>query len=45
MKGAPDAPFIRYLTVANTEVLVANSLNAHRGLLQTECYTFRKPDR
>ncbi|RYP14875.1 hypothetical protein DL765_006093 [Monosporascus sp. GIB2] len=44
MKEFPDAPLIRYRTVANTEVLVCNSLNSHKELLQTKCYSFRKPD-
>ncbi|KAK7748419.1 hypothetical protein SLS62_008575 [Diatrype stigma] len=45
MREYPDAPFIRYLTVANNEVLVCNSLNCHKEVLQTQCYSFRKPDR
>ncbi|KAJ4296487.1 hypothetical protein N0V90_006532 [Kalmusia sp. IMI 367209] len=45
MREWPDAPIIRYLTFGNTEVLVANSLESFRELLQTECYNFRKPDR
>ncbi|RYP61314.1 hypothetical protein DL769_007763 [Monosporascus sp. CRB-8-3] len=44
MKEFPDAPLIRYRSVANTEVLVCNSLNSHKELLQTKCYSFRKPD-
>lgn len=45
MRENLDAPVIRYLTVANTEVLVCNSLNCHKEVLQTKCYSFRKPDR
>lgn len=45
MRENLDAPVIRYLTVANTEVLVCNSLNFHKEVLQTKCYSFRKPDR
>ncbi|KAH7067184.1 cytochrome P450 [Paraphoma chrysanthemicola] len=45
MREWPDAPVIRYLTFGNTEVLVANSLDSFRELLQTKCYEFRKPDR
>ncbi|KAL1600452.1 hypothetical protein SLS60_006838 [Paraconiothyrium brasiliense] len=45
MKQYPSAPVIRYLTFGNTEVLVANSLEAFRELLQTKCYDFKKPDR
>ncbi|RYP92498.1 hypothetical protein DL770_001364 [Monosporascus sp. CRB-9-2] len=44
MKEFPDAPLIRYLTVANSEVLVCNSLNSHKELLQTKCYSFHKPN-
>ncbi|RYP53202.1 hypothetical protein DL768_001795 [Monosporascus sp. mg162] len=44
MKEFPDAPLIRYRTVANAEVLVCNSLNSHKEILQTKCYSFRKPD-
>ncbi|KAK7756523.1 hypothetical protein SLS62_001358 [Diatrype stigma] len=43
MREHPDAPFIRYLTWANTEVLVPNSLNANRDVVQTHCYSFSKP--
>ena len=45
MKEYPDAPLIRYLTFANTEVLVCNNLESHQELLQTKCYSFRKPER
>ena len=45
MKEYPDAPLIRYLTFANTEVLVCNNLGSHQELLQTKCYSFHKPDR
>ncbi|KAI0006418.1 cytochrome P450 [Xylariaceae sp. FL0662B] len=45
MKQFPDAPVIRYLTFANTEVLVCNSLNSFKDVLQTNCYLFHKPDR
>ena len=43
MREHPDAPFIRFLTWANTEVLVPNSLNANRDVVQTHCYSFSKP--
>lgn len=43
MREHPDAPFIRYLSWANTEVLVPNSLNANRDVVQTHCYSFSKP--
>ncbi|KAI1854249.1 hypothetical protein JX266_001390 [Neoarthrinium moseri] len=42
MKQFPDAPFIRYLSIANTEVLVPNNINAHKEVLQTQCYSFSK---
>lgn len=43
MKEHPEAPFIRYLTFANAEVLMVNSPNAFREVLQTQCYSFEKP--
>jgi cytochrome P450 len=42
MNQYPDAPFIRYLSIANAEVLVPNSLNAHKEILQTQCYSLSK---
>ncbi|KAK2810576.1 hypothetical protein FQN50_002833 [Emmonsiellopsis sp. PD_5] len=39
----PDAPFIRHLSVGNSEKLLVNSLAAHREVLQTKCYSFVKP--
>ncbi|KAI1357132.1 cytochrome P450, partial [Xylaria arbuscula] len=44
MQEHPSAPCIRYLSIANREVLVANSLQSHKDLLQTHCYSFKKPD-
>jgi cytochrome P450 len=44
MKEWPDASLIRYLGVGNSEVLVPNSMNAYKEVLQTQCYSFRKPD-
>ncbi|KAI6080226.1 cytochrome P450, partial [Hypoxylon rubiginosum] len=44
MRENPDAPVIWYFSFANTEVLVVNSIQAHKALLQTHCYDFRKPD-
>lgn len=44
MREWPDASLIRYLGVGNSEVLVPNSLNAYKEVLQTQCYSFRKPD-
>lgn len=43
MKEHPDAPFIRYLGFLNEEVLVPNSLAAHKTVLHDNCYTFAKP--
>lgn len=43
MKEHPDAPFIRYLGFLNSEVLVPNSLAAHKIVLYDNCYTFAKP--
>lgn len=39
----PDAPFIRYLTFGNAEVLLVNSLEAAREVLQTHGGSFVKP--
>ncbi|KAI8633237.1 cytochrome P450 3A5 [Xylariaceae sp. FL1651] len=39
----PDAPFIRYLSIAGREALVVNSLAAHKAVLQTHVYNFVKP--
>ena len=39
----PKAPFIRYLSFANTETLLVNSLRAHQEVLSTKCYSFVKP--
>ncbi|KAI1206182.1 cytochrome P450 [Annulohypoxylon truncatum] len=44
MREHPDAPFIRYLTWGNTEVLVPVNLNAHREVLQFQCYSLEKPN-
>ncbi|KIW90897.1 uncharacterized protein Z519_08680 [Cladophialophora bantiana CBS 173.52] len=43
MADAQDAPFIRYLSFLNTEVLMVNSARAHKAVLQTKCYSFVKP--
>lgn len=44
MKEHPDAHFIRYLGFLNKEFLVPNSVAAHKAVLQTNCYSFRKPE-
>ncbi|KAI1470021.1 cytochrome P450 [Daldinia caldariorum] len=43
MRTWPDAPFIRYISFAGKEVLLANSLAAHKAVLQTHVYDFVKP--
>ncbi|KAI2622153.1 cytochrome P450 [Hypomontagnella submonticulosa] len=43
MRKWPDAPFIRYISFAGKEVLLANSLAAHKAVLQTHVYDFVKP--
>jgi cytochrome P450 len=44
MRKWPDAPLIRYLSFANSEVVLINSLGAFKEVLQTKCYSFVKPD-
>ncbi|EHK39647.1 cytochrome P450 [Trichoderma atroviride IMI 206040] len=39
----PNAPFIRYLSFGNSEVLLVNSLEAAREVLQVYAYSFVKP--
>ncbi|KAJ3540627.1 hypothetical protein NM208_g2693 [Fusarium decemcellulare] len=43
MKEYPDAPFIRYLSLLNREVLMVNNAHAQKAVLQTKCYSFVKP--
>ncbi|OTB05189.1 hypothetical protein M426DRAFT_260961 [Hypoxylon sp. CI-4A] len=43
MQRWPKAPFIRYLSFAGREVLLVNSLAAHKAVLQTHVYDFVKP--
>ncbi|KAI8964912.1 cytochrome P450 [Daldinia sp. FL1419] len=43
MRKWPDAPFIRYVSFAGKEVLLVNSLAAHKAILQTHVYDFVKP--
>lgn len=40
----PDAPLIRYLSLANTEIILVNSLEAHRQVLQTQNDLFERPN-
>lgn len=44
MKENPEAPFIRYLGFLNNEVLVPNSIAAHKNVLYQNCYSFSKPN-
>ncbi|KAI1370882.1 cytochrome P450 [Hypoxylon crocopeplum] len=43
MRKWPEAPFIRYLSFAGKEILLVNSLAAHKAVLQTHVYDFVKP--
>ncbi|KEF51083.1 uncharacterized protein A1O9_12865 [Exophiala aquamarina CBS 119918] len=43
MRADPKATFIRYLSFRNRETLILNSPQAHREVLQTNCYAFVKP--
>jgi hypothetical protein len=43
MRQWPEAPFIRYVGFFGSEVLLVNSVAAHRGVLQTKAYSFVKP--
>lgn len=43
MRKWPDTPFIRYISFAGKEVLLVNSLAAHKAVLQTHVYDFVKP--
>lgn len=40
MRENPEAPFIRYLSFANTETLVINNLGAHKEVLANNSYAF-----
>jgi cytochrome P450 len=43
MRKFPDEPLIRYLSIANKEMILLNSPQAHKEVLQTHCYSFVKP--
>ncbi|KAI0854407.1 cytochrome P450 [Daldinia vernicosa] len=43
MRKWPDTPFIRYVSFAGKEVLLVNSLAAHKAILQIHVYDFVKP--
>ena len=40
----PDSPFIRYLGVGNSEILIATSITAYKEVLQAKNSYFVKPD-
>lgn len=44
MRKWPEAPFIRHRSFGNSEVLLVNSLEALKQVLQTKCYAFKKPE-
>ncbi|RYP18748.1 hypothetical protein DL765_003770 [Monosporascus sp. GIB2] len=44
MREHPDVPLIRFLTFGNGEVIVCNSPDSFKEVLQTKCYSFRKSD-
>ncbi|KAI1839710.1 hypothetical protein JX266_014078 [Neoarthrinium moseri] len=39
----PDSPFIRFKGLANSDMLLVNTVEAHRQVLQTCGYDFQKP--
>ena len=43
MRKWPSEHFIRYLSFGNSEVLLVNSLEAHREVMQTKADSFVKP--
>lgn len=43
MKEHPEAPFIRYMSLLNREMLMVNNTRAQKEVLQTKCYSFIKP--
>ncbi|KAL0938497.1 cytochrome P450 [Colletotrichum truncatum] len=42
MRRWPEAPFVRYLSIGNSETLMVNSLAALKEVQQTKAYSFRK---
>lgn len=44
MKQFPEAPFLRYMSIFNDEVLVCNSPSVCREVYQTHCYSAPKSD-
>ena len=43
MRTWPSEHFIRHLSFGNSEVLLVNSLEAHKEVLQTKAYSLVKP--
>ncbi|GKT63065.1 cytochrome P450 [Colletotrichum tofieldiae] len=42
MKQWPEAPFVRYLSIGNSETLMVNSMAAFKEVQQAKPYSFRK---
>lgn len=42
-KKWPKAPFIRYISVGNSEVLLVNNMAAHKEVMQSKVYSLVKP--
>ncbi|OHW90548.1 cytochrome p450 [Colletotrichum incanum] len=42
MKQWPEAPFVRYLSIGNSETLMVNSMAAFKEVQQARAYSFRK---
>ncbi|GJC83275.1 cytochrome P450 monooxygenase FUM15 [Colletotrichum liriopes] len=42
MKQWPEAPFVRYLSIGNSETLMVNSMAAFKEVQQAKAYSFRK---
>ncbi|KAI1634553.1 cytochrome P450 3A5 [Biscogniauxia mediterranea] len=40
----PDVPLIKFFGLANNEMLLINTVEAHKQILQTYCYDFVKPE-
>ncbi|KAI1503986.1 cytochrome P450 3A5 [Biscogniauxia marginata] len=40
----PDEPLIKYFGLANNEMLLINTVEAHKQILQAHCYDFIKPE-
>ncbi|KAK1998024.1 cytochrome P450 [Colletotrichum falcatum] len=42
MKQWPEAPFVRYLSIGNSDTLMVNNMAAFKEVQQTKAYAFRK---